>query len=115
MARTALATTQAVDTGVVRTLAAANVDGHTIDGGGSVLLEVANASGGSINVTIQTAATVGSLAVADQVVAVAAGATKIIGPFKPSIYDRPVGAADEGKVYVDFSAVASVTCIAVGR
>lgn len=115
MARTALTTIQAVDTGVVKALAAANALGHSIDGGGSVLLEVANASGGSINVTVQTAATVNGLAVADQVVAVAAATTKIIGPFRPAIYDRASGDTDAGKVYVDFSAVTSVTCAAIGR
>jgi hypothetical protein len=114
MARTALATQDVADEGVVITATAANVDGHTLDGGGDVILKVINGSGGSINVTVQTAETVDGLAVADQVVAVAAGATKYIGRFRPSVYDRPTGATDAGKVYVDFSAVTSVTVAALG-
>lgn len=113
MARTALAPVQAVDEGAVWALAAANVDGHTIPGGGDVLLFVLNGSGASINVTVQTAATEDGLAVAEQVVAVAAGVQKVIGPFRPTTYDRPSGGADPGVIYVDFSAVTSVTCQAV--
>lgn len=114
MARTALATQPIADEGTVVAMTAANVDGHTIDGGGDVILKVLNGSGGSINVTVQTAATEDGLAVAEQVVAVAAGATKYIGRFRPATYDRPSGAADAGKIYVDFSAVTSVTCAALG-
>jgi hypothetical protein len=114
MARTALATQQVADEGTVITMTAANVDGHILDGGGDVLLKVTNGSGVSVNVTVQTPGTVDGLAVAEQIVAVAAGATKYIGRFQPSTYDRPVGAADEGKVYVDFSAVTSVTVAAIG-
>ena len=110
MARTALASQTIVDEGLTMTLSAANADGHYIDGGGDVFLVVLNGSGGSINVTVQTAATVSGLAVTDQVVAVAAGATKLIGPFPPATYDRASGASDAGKVYVDFSAVTTVTC-----
>lgn len=113
MARTALASHALVDEGVAVTMTAANVDGHSIAGGGDVILLVENGSAGSINVTIQTAATTDGLAVADQVVAVAAGALKAIGPFKPTTYDRASGAADAGKVYVDFSAVTTVTCAAL--
>lgn len=113
MARTALATVACVDEGAVLALGAANVDGHSIPGGGDVRLIVNNASGGSVNVTIQTAATQGGLAVADQVVAVGAGVQKVIGPFDSRLYDRPSGSADAGKVYVDYSAVASVTVAAM--
>lgn len=113
MARTALTPVAAVDEGVVFALAAANVDGHRIPGGGNVLLVVNNGSGGSINVTVQTAATEDGLAVAEQIVAVGAGVQKVIGPFRPSTYDRASGAADPGEVYVDFSAVTTVTCGAI--
>lgn len=113
MARTALVPVQAADEGVVFALSAANVDGHRIPGGGDVRLVVNNGSGGSINVTIQTAATEDGLAIADQVVAVGAGVQKVIGPFRPTTYDRASGAADPGEVYVDFSAVTSVTCGAI--
>jgi hypothetical protein len=114
MPRSALATQQAVDEGITVAFTAANAAGHSIAGGGDVVLLVNNASGGSINVTVQTAATEDGLAVADQVVAVAAGAIKAIGPFRATTYDRAGGAADPGTVYVDFSAVASVTVAALG-
>jgi hypothetical protein len=114
MARTALATQPVADEGTVIAMTAANVDGHVIDGGGDVILKVTNGGGGSINVTVQTAATQNGLAVAEQVVAVAAGATKYIGRFDPSTYDRPSGAADPGDVYVDFSGVTTVTVAAIG-
>lgn len=113
MARTALVPVQAVDEGAVLALAAANVDGHSIPGGGDTVLIVNNGSGGSINVTIQTAATEDGLAIADQVVAVGAGVQKVIGPFRPGTYNRASGDTDPGLVYVDFSAVATVTCKAV--
>lgn len=113
MARTALVPAVAADEGVTLAFTAAPVDGHSIPGGGSVRLLVDNGSGSSINVTIQTPATQGGLAVADQVVPVAAGAIKAIGPFDSRLYDRPSGAADAGRVYVDFSAVASVTVAAL--
>lgn len=113
MARTALATVACADEGVVAAFVAANADGHKIPGGGDVRLLVNNGSGGSINVTVQTAATSDGLAVDDQVVAVGAGVQKEIGPFRSSTYDRPVGAADEGRVYIDYSAVTSVTVLAL--
>lgn len=113
MARTALASQQVVDEGITVALTAANVDGHSIVGGGEVVLLVQNSSAASINVTIETAATTDSLAIADQVVAVAAGALKAIGPFRATTYDRASGAVDAGKVYVGFSAVTSVTVAAL--
>lgn len=114
MARTALATQQSVDEGITVAFTAANADGHSVEGGGDVILLIENGSGSSINVTVQTAATTDGLAVSDQVVAVAAGALKAIGPFRPTTYDRASGASDAGKVYVDFSAVTTVTCAALG-
>lgn len=113
MARTALVPTDTADEGAVVTFTAANAAGHSIPGGGDTILLVNNASGGSINVTVQTPATEDGLAVADQVVAVGAGVIKSIGRFKPTLYDRPSGGADPGLVYVDFSAVATVTVAAV--
>lgn len=110
MPRSALAPINAAPEGATVTLTAANVDGHSIPGGGGHILLVNNGGAGSINVTVQTPATVDGLAVAEQVVAVAAGQMRAIGPFRPTTYDRPVGAVDAGLVYVDFSGVTSVTC-----
>lgn len=113
MARTALVPVAAADEGVEITFTAANVDGHSIPGGGNVRLLVTNGDASAKTVTIQTPATQGGLAVAEQAVTVPAGETWAIGPFDSRLYDRPSGAADAGKVYVDFSAVTSVTVAAL--
>lgn len=113
MARTALVPVTAVDEGAVFALTAANVDGHSIPGGGGTLLVVNNAAGAPITVTIETAATEDGLAVADQAVTVAAGTQKVIGRFRSTTYDRPVGGTDAGLVWVNFSAVTSVTVGAI--
>lgn len=113
MPRTALATQTADSDGLTVAFTAANVDGHSIPGGGQTILLVDNASAGAINVTVQTPATQDGLAVAEQVVAVPAGATSAIAGLSSRTFDRPSGATDPGQVYVDFSAVASVTVAAL--
>lgn len=80
--------------------------GDTCDPGGILLVD--NGSGASINVTVQTPGDVEGLAVAENIVAVAAGAMAAIH-LDERTYQRPAGSADAGKVYVDYSAVASVT------
>lgn len=107
----ALSNTNLSPGGAAYSLAAASAGGDTFvdDGRERTFLAVANASGGSINVTIaaqKTAVTLGgygSLTVADKVVAVPAGSTKLIGPF-PDAYRAPGGV-----VSVAYSAVTSVT------
>lgn len=107
MARTPLATQTIVTAGIVPAYTNANVDGHSVANRGRTFLHVKNGSGASINVTLVTAATVGGRAVADDVVAVGAGAEKMIGPFDETVYN-----AASGVVNVDFSAVTTVTCAA---
>ena len=115
MARTALTTQAPAQTGTVLTFEAANVDGNMIDGDRSVLLHVINGDASPHTATIQSAATLSGLAVADEPVVVAAGDHAVIGPFDPRTFDRPSGAADPGLIYVDYDAVTSVTVAAVGR
>lgn len=110
MARTALATQEIPDTGLVPAYTAANVDGHSVETG--VILHVKNGGAGSINVTAVTGGTLGGKAVADTVVAVPAGGDVMVGDLRPDLYAQPSG-ADAGKVLVDFSAVASVTVAAL--
>lgn len=81
---------------------------------GNVVVQVTNGGGGSINVTIakQQAtrpadATFPAMTVSDFVVAVAAGASKYIGPIPPSHVDAA------GKVQVTYSGVTSVTINAI--
>jgi hypothetical protein len=108
MARTALATQQVTPAGIVPAYTSANADGHSIANRGRTALHVKNGSGASINVTLVTAATVGGRAVADDVVAIGAGAEKIIGPLDEAVFNQA-----DGTVSVDFSAVSSVTCAAL--
>lgn len=112
MARVSVSTQKIVGDGLTPALTAPTVDGDTIDAG-AVALMVVNGSGASINVTVQTPATQSGLAVAENIVAVPASATKLIGPFPKGTYARP-SAPDEGKVYVDYSAQTSVTRAVVG-
>jgi len=92
MARDSVTTQKITRTGVIPALTAISANNDVIDAG-AVILEVSNGGGSSINVTV---------------VAVAAGATKRIGPFPPATFARTV-APDIGRVYVDYSATTSVT------
>lgn len=109
MARTVLAAQQIVATGLEPVYTAANADGHFFENDGNTILHVKNGSGADVDVTLQTPATQGGLAVAEQVVTVTAGEERFIGRLLPALYNRPTGGADAGKVYVDFEAVDTVT------
>ena len=87
-------------------MGAANADGFSVmnDGDKRTFFMCKNASGAPITLTIQTYATRDGLAVAERTIAVAAGARVITGPFSAALYNRT-----DGLVYVDFSAVTSVT------
>jgi hypothetical protein len=105
MAVTPLAVTSLTRAGIVDALAAANVDGHTIDNSAERMwIEVLNGSGASINVTIDVVVSVDGLSVTDRVVAIAAGVRKKIGPFLSNIYND-----GNGDILVTFSAVTDVT------
>jgi len=85
---------------------AANADGASFanDGDKRTFLMCKNSSGAPITLTLRTTATRDDLAVADRAITVAAGARVIRGGFNASLYNQP-----DGTIYVDFSAVASVT------
>ncbi len=104
MARSALTVQSIVPAGLEATYEAANVAGNEFTNDGSMFLHVKNGSASPINVTIQTAGMVGGLAIADVVVAVTNAEDRLIGPFRPDIYNRT-----DGLVYVDYSAVTTVT------
>lgn len=114
MARAALALIDATGAGTAFTPAAPDAAGGIIPP--LSVLHVNNGSGASINVTIQ--APLGAPAVpagldpTDRVLAIPAGQRGVIGPFDPS-YFAQVSGASQGQVFVDFSAVASVTAYAV--
>lgn len=106
MARTTLTVNTVDADGLVDTLASANADGHSIvlDRNAATWLEVLNGSGSSITVTIQTPKTVGGLAVADRTITVTAGQRQ-----KISLENRDLYLQSDSTVYVDFSAVTTVT------
>lgn len=108
MARTSISYQQVVRTGLTESLAAANADGHKFSNDGRIVLHVVNGGASPITVTIQTPNTVDDLAVSDRTVTISDEAEKIIGPFPPGIYNQ-----SDGMVYVDFSAVSSVTVSAL--
>lgn len=107
MPRTVLTVNEVVETGLTLSASAANVDGHSLvntDRNTVLFLYANNGSGSPINVTVQTPGTVRGNAIADVVVAVAAGAERLIGPLPASFYNQA-----DGTVYVDFSDVTSLT------
>jgi hypothetical protein len=104
MARTVLTVQEIVRAGLEIAYTAANADGHEIANAGRMFLAVVNGSGSPINVTIATPNTIDGLAVADRVVACAAGETTFIGEFPPANYNQ-----SDNMVDVDFSSVTTVT------
>lgn len=108
MARVSVTTEQIVRDGLVPTLAAPTIDGDVIDSG-AVALMVTNNGVGAHTVTAQSPVTVDGLAVAELIVSVAAGETRLIGPFPKRTFGQPTGAVesgsdDSGRVYVDYDA-----------
>lgn len=106
MAKVALAIEKAKPTGIKPTEkgALSAADEYQFKNDGNVVLRVKNASAEATNVTIVTPGTQGNLNVEDQVVAVAAGESKIIGPFDTALYNDAQGLAT-----VKFSKVANIT------
>lgn len=111
MARSALTINEVVHGGLDLTaaLAAANVDGHSIQNTGQEAIVVDNADASPINVTVITPLTRNNLAVADEVIVCAAGVQTIIGPWK----DKQLYNQEDTTVDIDFSAVASIEVAAI--
>jgi hypothetical protein len=81
---------------------------YTVDGDADHI-EVVNAAGGAVAVTVETGGTLGGFALADKVVSVAAGTRRKIPLRDKRAYLRPTGVADGGKVYVNLDTVTSIT------
>lgn len=108
-----ISVTDIAPNGVAKSLAAgASTFTVPVAGEDRIYLEVANGGGSSINVTITkqtTSVTVpgeGPVTLANRVIAVANGASKLIGPFGAS------DIAADGKVYIALSVTTSVTVAA---
>jgi hypothetical protein len=107
MARVNVTTQKVTRAGLVPATTAVTVDGDVIDAG-AVALWVNNASASPVTVTVQTPLTVDGLNLEELAVAVAAGTTKLIGPFPGRTFARPAGATDSGRIYVDYSAQTNI-------
>ncbi|MBL1104939.1 hypothetical protein JK361_10085 [Streptomyces sp. 5-8] len=105
MARTALTPQKFATLGLAPTYVAPDVAGVSLRSSGKQVLHVKNASGSSITVTLKIGKTVEGQAVTAPTATVAAGAEKFFGPFNDN-YEQPDGT---DTVFVDFSAVTSVT------
>jgi hypothetical protein len=91
-------------------MVAATADGYQVPNtSGLLFLDVNNASGVSVDVTLPVPITVDGLAVSSRVVAVPAGARRLIGGITPDVFNRPAGDADVGDVFIDVAPFASVT------
>ena len=109
----ALSVQNAALTGTAISFASASGGGDTIANDTGVVLIVKNGGGGSINATITRQVTSkpiqgeGNVTLSDVVIAVAAGATTIIGQFPQSCITTA------GLVAISYSSVTSVTVAAV--
>lgn len=81
--------------------------GDTFVNNGRELLHIKNASGAPITVTVVTPKTVDGQAVGDLAVVVPAGATHLVGPFPPDVYND-TGAVG-GLVSLTYSGVTTLT------
>ena len=96
-------------TGLLLAPVAAAVGGDLLPNTGKEFLLVKNdGMSASINVTITPTKTVDGLTPAARVVAVAAGAQKLFGPFSPSEYNNA-----NGQVPIAYSAVTDITVQAI--
>ena len=107
MAETTLTVQQIILAGTVITAEAANVDGNYFLNNGRTWLRVINGSTASIDVTIDSQVLCDQGFDHDQVVAIAAGVTKEIGPFETKRFNL------NGYVHVTYSAVTTITVAAV--
>lgn len=108
MARTLLATQKSTIAGIAPVFTAANVDGHYIVNDGHTVVQVKNAGGSPITVTLPTPGKVAGVDIVDPTVSIpATTGDKIIGPFDPRVF-----AQADGSVNIDFSGVTSVTVAA---
>lgn len=113
MSHTLLAVQTVTDDGLAPAYGAAPAGGNAVPGDGETFIHVKNGGAGSINVTVVTGGTLMGEPVSDKVLAIGAGAERLIGPFPPVLYNQPTGAAQHaGQVTIDYSGVTSVTVAA---
>jgi len=103
MARANLTPVELDDAGVaIPAGTTGTADGYSFTNHGKEIVGIKNGGAAPHTVTVQTPATRDDLDIDEREVTIAAGATKLIGPLTPSIYNQ-VG-DDSGKVFVDLDA-----------
>lgn len=108
-----LSVTNLSSSGLAQTLAAAGGSGDQFTNDGQTFLVVSNGSGSSIDMTIAAQTTSATkqgmedITYSNKVVALADGATKMIGPFATGTYNDA-----NGRVQVTYSSAISVTVAA---
>lgn len=107
MARTAITPQTVTTAGAAITLEAANVAGNSVDlTTGAKVMWIKNGDAGSITVTLPSVATVDGLALADRTVTIAGTTEKHF-----RLHDAQK--RTDGTVYINYSAVTSVTVAAL--
>ena len=110
MARGTLSVVEISSEGMeLQNMAQAWADGYAMmnDGDRRTWIEVLNASGGDLTLTIQTTATLDGLPVADRTFLLTDGRRLMVGPFAPSLYNHA-----DGTVWIDFSVVNGISILA---
>lgn len=99
-----------VETGLEVVYSAA-ANGQTFRPGEHVFIHAVNGSGADVEVTIATPGTVAGLAIADRVVDITAGESRMIGPISPALY-----AGSDGLATLTWEALTTVTvaCLILG-
>jgi hypothetical protein len=82
-------------------------NGNAFVNTGREMIEITNGGGAPINVTFVTTLTYSGFAIADNVVAITNGSTKVIGPFDTALYNGSDPA--ENSIGFTFSSATSVT------
>lgn len=95
---------EAAQAGVALTLNSAAAGGDEFSNDGRTIIIAENGDGSSTTITVTSEATLAGLAVSDLEVAVAAGATKAIGPFPVNVFND-----SDGNVNLSYSSVTSLT------
>ena len=112
MARTVLTITNADPKGTTKPAASAadNTNGNSLPyNDGHVVVEVNNPTGGALSVTFGIPGSVGGFGITQDTVSVAAGATKLFGPFAPAVFNQA-----DGTVAIDAAAGLTLNAIHVG-
>jgi hypothetical protein len=103
--RDSITATPLANTGVTESLSAASGDGHSFSNTGEEFIIVTNNYTDTVTMTVVTGGTIGGLAIADVDVALAAGATSIVGPFAEGIFNQ-TGTSD---IYINWNSAVTGT------